>query len=236
MMFGLYSGASAMNFLERQQELTSSNIANLQTNGFRRASLSIEERFSEEGRSQPGARVRSEVVDFSTSTSSLKPSGNPLDVALSGDGFFTVSDGQQTYYTRAGNFHRDSTGAMVNGDGMAVMGTGGPIAIDPNIGNGEISIDEAGAISARGQQLGQLSVAAFKDNHQLIPNGQVYFASSPGQATETFSGSVLQGSQEMSNSHAVTELVSLIITSRLFEAAQRTIRTIGETVQQNYRE
>ncbi len=236
MLFGLYSGASAMNLLERQQELTASNLANLQTGGYRRASLAIEERASGNGSSEPGAKIYSESVDFSTDSATIKQTGQPLDLAISGDGFFTVSDGQNTYFTRAGNFHRTETGQLVNGDGMQVQGNGGPVTIDPAIPTRDISIDELGNVTARGQVVGQLDIRAFEDNHQLVPNGQVYFAAAPGQASAAATGRVLQGSQELSNSHPVTELVNLIVTNRLFEAAQRSIRTISETVQQHYRE
>ncbi len=231
---GLYSGASALNVLMRQQEMISGNLANLQTGGHRRVFQTLEERTSADGTSLPGTRQYSEAVDFSQGT--IKTTGNQFDVAITGDGFLSVSDGDQTLYTRNGSLHRTDQGMLVNGDGMPVLGTGGPITIDPGVSDSEITIDETGTVSGRGQQFGQIVLTAFADNSKLVPRGQMYFSTQPDAVSETATGRLIQGSEEMSNAHPVTELVSLIVTSRMFEAAQRSIRTISETVQQNYRE
>lgn len=233
MLRGLYSGATALHALERQQALIASNLANLQSGGHRRAVLAMEERLNDRGQSKPGTRVASEGLDFSAGT--IQP-GGALDFAINGDGFFQVSDGQNNYFTRNGSFHRTAEGALVNDDGMAVLGTGGPITIDPTIAVSSLQIGEDGSINAGGQTLGQLALTSFANNRDLIPNGQVYFQAADGQTTVPSEGRVMQGKLELSNARPVTELVSLIITSRMFEAAQKSIRTISETVQQYYRE
>ncbi|MCE2792309.1 MAG: hypothetical protein LW697_07605 [Blastopirellula sp.] len=83
--------------------------------------------------------------------------------------------------------------------------------------------------------LGSIAVTAFADKQQLIPHGQVYFEAPPNLAEVPASAQVMQGHLEMSNAQPVNELISLILTSRMFEAAERTIRSIAETTQQNYR-
>ena len=234
MLRGLYSGATAMNALTKQQELISSNLANINSNGFRRAVLSFEELREGTTDKQIGVRANKPSIDFSTGTP--QQTGNPLDASISGDGFFSVQTPDGTRYTRAGSFHRDpNSGQLVNVEGFPVDGDGGPINIDPSISDREISMDTTGIFSARGLSLGKLAVTKFADNSQLIPHGQVYFEAPAGAASEVSPGEIISGSLEMSNSQPVTELINLIITSRMFEAAERSMRTISETIQLHYR-
>ncbi len=234
MMRGLYSGATAMDALTQQHELIASNLANINSNGFRRAVLALEERNSPDNAQLVGTQVAAKGIDFSEGPK--QRTGRPLDVALAGDGFLSVQTPEGVRYTRAGSFHRDAdSGQLVNGDGFPVLGGGGPITIDAQFSDNELTIDPSGTLSARGQVLGSLGVTAFADNQQLIPHGQVYFEA-PDNLEQVAPGvQVMQGHLEMSNGQPVTELIALIMTSRMFEAAERTIRSIAETTQQNYR-
>ncbi|MFN5709127.1 MAG: flagellar hook-basal body protein, partial [Planctomycetota bacterium] len=211
-----------------------SNLANINANGFRRAVLAMEERNSPDNAQLVGTKVSAKGIDFSEGPK--QRTGRTLDVALSGDGFFSVQTPDGVRYTRAGSFFRDPNGGqLVNGDGYALVGAGGPITIDGQFGDSELAIDPSGTVSARGQVLGSIAVTAFADKQQLIPHGQVYFEAPPNLAEVPASAQVMQGHLEMSNAQPVNELISLILTSRMFEAAERTIRSIAETTQQNYR-
>ena len=234
MMRGLYAGATAMDALTQQHEMIASNLANINSNGFRRAVLAMEERNSPDNAQLVGTKVTGKAIDFSEGPK--QRTGRPLDVALAGDGFFSVQTPDGIRYTRAGSFHRDPTGgALVNGDGYPVVGAGGPLTIDAQFSDSELTIDPSGAVSARGQVLGSIAVTTFADNKQLQPQGQVYFAAPDNLAQLPPTAQVMQGHLEMSNGQPVSELIALIMTSRLFEAAERSIRTISETTQQNYR-
>ena len=234
MMRGLYSGATAMDALTQQHELIASNLANINANGFRRAVLAMEERNSPDNAQLVGTEVSAKGIDFSEGPK--QRTGRTLDVALSGDGFFSVQTPDGVRYTRAGSFYRDpNSSELVNGDGFALVGSGGPITIDGQFNESELSIDPSGTVSARGQVLGSIGVTAFADNQRLIPHGQVYFEAPPDLAQNPSNAQIMQGHLEMSNAQPVTELISLIMTSRMFEAAERTVRSIAETTQQNYR-
>lgn len=234
MMRGLYAGATAMDALTQQHELITSNLANINSNGFRRAILTMEERNSPDNAQLVGTKVTGKTIDFSEGPK--QRTGRPLDVALGGDGFFSVQTPDGVRYTRAGSFHRDPTsGALVNGDAYPVIGAGGPLTIDAQFNDNELTIDSSGTISARGQVLGSIAVTAFADKQQLQPQGQIYFAAPNNIAQVPPTAQVMQGHLEMSNGQPVSELIALIMTSRLFEAAERSIRTISETTQQNYR-
>lgn len=233
MINALQSGASALTALERQQELIAGNLANVQTGGFRRAILSFQERGSTDGSAQPGTEIAAEVLDFSQGR--LEPTGRKLDLAIEGNGFLVFEGDGVTLYSRGGVLQRTSQGQLINADGFALLGNGGPVTVPPDIAESEIEIGADGSLSARGQTLGQIEIASFSDNSQLEAHGQLYFVAPQGKTPDGTPGQLVQGSRELSNANPVNELVSLIVTSRMFEAVQRSIRTISETVQQNYR-
>lgn len=239
MLRGLYAGASAMNAIARQQELISGNLANLQTNGHRRGVLSFEQSGNVGANSQtpqsPSTPLEAkESIDFSQGN--VQTTGRALDVAVFGDGFLSVQGpDNQTLYTRAGSFLRSATGELQTTDGFAVLGAGGPITVDPGIADQDITISIDGIVSARGEELGRLQITTFADNSKLVPESQSYFKAPPDLATVESQASLMQGARELSNAHPVSELVGLIVNSRLYEAAQRTMRAISEATQQNYR-
>ncbi len=223
-----------MDALSRHQELIASNLANLQSTGFRRSVLSFSERLDSDKAPLLGTRVESESLDFSQGF--LQQTGRKLDVAISGDGFFALGGEDGTVYSRAGVFFRQPNGALVNGDNMPVLDdAGAPINIDPLIPESSLHIDSEGFITAGQQTVAQLGIVGFANNKELIPKGQVYFMAPDGVASGPPTGRVMQGERELSNSSPVTELINLIVTNRMFEAAQRSVRTIAESVQQHYR-
>lgn len=232
---GLYAGASAMQALARQQELIASNMANMQSNGFRRSLIAFEERENAQKTPLLGTATAAEKLDFSQGF--LQQTGRQFDVAISGEGFFSVAGpGGETLYTRAGVFFRNPDGSVVNGDGMPVLNDSGtPLNISPQLAESQIVIDPSGNITAGTDSLGKLGIVEFADNDALIPQGQVYFRAPPNMSSSPATGRVMQGERELSNSNPVNELINLIVTTRLFEASQRSIRTIGETIQQHYR-
>ncbi len=239
MLRGFENGASAMNVIARQQEMISGNLANLQTNGHRRAVMSFQQRMADsttasEGYADLGTQVAVESIDFSQGN--VQNTERSLDVALFGDGFFAVQGPEnQTWFTRGGSFQRSGAGELQTPEGFPVLGTGGPIVIPPGISEREITISPEGLISAQGQELGTLRIVSFADNRQLIPQGQSFFEAPANLAETQSSATLMQGSRELSNGHPVTELVGLIVNSRLYEAAQRSIRTLSDAIQQHYR-
>lgn len=233
MINALQSGASALNALERQQELIAGNLANVQTGGFRRAILSFQEQTAADGSIRPGTEVAAESIDFSQGR--LEPTGRKLDLAVEGNGFLAFEGDGVTLYSRNGVLQRTTQGQLINADGFPLLGNGGPVTVPPDLAESEIAIGADGSLSARGQTLGQIDLVAFADNSRLQPHGQMYFVAPQGTVPDGTPGQLVQGSRELSNANPVNELVSLIVTSRMFEAVQRSIRTISETVQQNYR-
>ena len=233
MINGLYSGASAMDIFTRQQELVSSNLAHLNTPGHRRALFSFQEKTNAEGETVPGTNVDKTATDFSQGR--LEPSGRPLDIAIQGDGFFSYQGENATVYSRSGVLFRDSGGQLVNGDGLPILSNGAPLVIPPDVSDRDLVIDSTGTVLANGDVVGKLSVVKFDDKQLLSSESRTYFLAGEAIASPDTDSTIVQGMRELSNAKPVTEMISLIVGSRNFEAAQRVMRTISETIQENVR-
>ena len=237
MINGLYSGATALDVFSRQQELISSNLAHLNTPGHRRVLFSFEEKSvtADQGKqSLPGMNVNETGIDFSQGR--LESTGRPLDVSIQGDGFFEYQgEGEQTFYSRSGVLFRANDGKLVNGEGMPILSGGSPVVIPPDVSDRDLMIDSTGTVFAGQNEIGKLTLTQFDNNKLLESDSTTYFQI--GQATETPGdpAMIVQGMRELSNAHPVTELINLIIGSRHFEAAQRAMRTISDTIQENVR-
>jgi flagellar basal-body rod protein FlgF len=155
------------------------------------------------------------------SIGSVRQTGAPLDIALSGDGFLAVQTPRGERYTRSGALMLDSTGQLITAQGDLVIGEGGPITIRP----GQVSIGEDGSISVDGQAAGRLKLVQFQDPlTELIKEGDSLFASvstePPQEATQT---RVLQGMLESSNVNSIEEMAAMMQNNREFESLQRSV-------------
>ena len=240
MISGLYSAATAMDVTNRRHEIAAENLANLQTPGYRRRVLSQSSfdammqplKGAEDGvdsSSLLGATTGDTQYDFTQGH--IQETKLKLDVALNGEGFFTVQGPDGPLYTRSGAFHLDPQGTLVNVDGLPVMGTGGPITLPGGLTTSQIEIAKDGSIYADNQQVGQFALVQFADNSKLTAAGASLFTASPGAVTTGSSAEVLQGRLEMANTSSVDELINIIAISRHRDAAQKALNTISESVQ-----
>lgn len=242
MLNGLYSSATALEIFTRQQEAVSTNLAHLNTPGHRRVLYSFHEKNqSPENRPgtgdgtqwQPGTRIGETAVDFSPGRH--EPTERPLDVAISGDGFFAYQGADGEVFSRAGVLFRGQGGQLVNSDGLPILSNGAPISISAEVSDRDLIIDSSGNISANGQQIGSLPVVRFNDNQLLASDNQTYFRIGDATKVPADDATVMQGFRELSNASPVSELINLIIGSRHFESAQKAIRTISDAIQENVR-
>lgn len=243
MIKGLYSAFSSMEAAWRYQDVLANNVANANTAGFKRE-VAAQQSFADVLLSQQApviaplpARIQgivgqigtgTFVADFSTDFSSgaLQQTGNELDLAAQA-GFFAVQDpAGQVFYTRDGRFGRDADGSLVTSQGYYVLDAAGQHITLPATA---VSVDQAGAISAGGQQIAQLQVVDFAPA-QLQRAGEAYFTSSaPGTP---ITGNVRQGYLERSNSDLVEEMTSLLAVQRAYQANQSVISTLDGTLNQ----
>ena len=159
----------------------------------------------------------------------LRTTGNELDFAIQGGGFFQVQkpDGQ-TGYTRDGEFHKSSQGQLVTKQGFPVIGQGGTIQLDQN--NAAIEISPGGVVTQGTTQRGQLKVVDFNDSKLLTPSGGgVYVARAQGLTpTDKPDSLVRQGFLEEGNTNTSREMADLITVMRSSEANLKIIQMQDE--------
>ena len=152
--------------------------------------------------------------------------GNPLDTAIEGEGFFVVQTENGEAYTRDGGFTRDAQGQLMTRTGRLGMGDGGPIAIDPEAGAIEVRAD--GTITQNEIEAGRLRVVAFDTPEALEKLGNNLWAASGEQPRAPDRYRVAGGFLEQSNVNAVLELTEMISISRSYQSVARIISQTDE--------
>jgi flagellar basal-body rod protein FlgF len=223
MYAGIYNAASAMDMAERQHEVTAHNLAAAHIPGYcRRIDV------GQVGEQEPAAQAK---IDFTPG--SLQRTGRPLDVALVGEGFFTVqgSDGS-SLYTRAGDWFLNSEGEVTTVDGLPVLASGRPLRLPQNASESSLTISETGEVRVGDQSLGTLDIVTFDDPSGLQPMGHTLFQASPELAPAPSSARVQQGVRELSNVSIPLELVRMLAGVRNYEAAQRAMQSLTKSISQ----
>lgn len=207
--------------LQRQMDVVAHNVANINTTGFKAEQILFEEYEMPVARDRtfPGLdQPLSYVQDWATihdlSGGAMTQTGNELDVALNGGGFFAVQTAAGERWTRAGSFQIDNNGTLVDASGNPVMGIGGPIQFGPE--ETGISIATDGAISTNAGPRGQLRIVEFDNPQALVREGSNLF--SGGTPAPNANTRVMQGHVERSNVSGVSEMAELIRVTRAYES------------------
>ena len=254
----MYTAASGALVAQSTVDTIANNLANVNTVGFKRTLLQVQSqphrdlyRFQTDPGKSPnaaasagipaqvpigalgsGAQVYDTPADYQQGA--IAATGNDLDVAMSGPGFFAIRDGNNALrYTRDGAFVRDQNGYLTAQNGDRVLGrNGAPIALPAS---GKIEIARDGAISVNGQGYDRLAVVEFANVNALRPEGSNRFVDAGAGARNATNTSTLQGSLEKSNADVVRSMVDLIAAQRWFDANQKSIQTqddaVGQAVQ-----
>lgn len=161
------------------------------------------------------------ITDYSPGE--MVHTGNPLDLSIKGDGFFSI---EGNLYTRRGDFTIDRMGYLTTKTGKKVMGTNGrPIQLPP----GQVEIGQSGEISVNGELVGAIRVVDFPKPYNLIKVGDSTYMPGPGSGPQDIQASVAPGTLEGSNVRVVHEMIEMIETMREFEAYQKMIRAFDES-------
>lgn len=248
MMGALFSSATGMQAQQLNVDTISNNLANVNTNGFKRSRVNFQDLLYQTIRPaggevvagnripigiEVGMGVKAASVGKLFTQGDFQETSNKFDLVIEGDGFFQVlqADGS-TAYTRDGSFTLDSEGRMVTGDGFLVQPeiTVPQEAIDVVVGQ-DGTVDAIMADFSV-QNLGQITVASFINPAGLHSQGKNLYASTEasGAAVESIpgvdgAGTLLQGFVERSNVRLVDELVNLIIAQRAYEINSKSIQT-----------
>jgi flagellar basal-body rod protein FlgF len=215
--------ASGLRARMESLDLLANNVANTSTGGYK-ADREFYSLYTAPEGAEPDTPVTMPVIerpwtDFSQGT--LQPTGNSLDLALSGAGFFAVDGPAGPLYTRNGSFRVDPGGRLVTEDGYAVRGSAGaPITIGPARG---VDVDRDGVVRQDGAVVGRLEIVDFTSNAGLTKQGRSYFRpADPAVGPTVPQGvSVEQGKLEASNTGSAEAAVRLVSVMRQFEMLQR---------------
>jgi flagellar basal-body rod protein FlgF len=207
----------------RSMDVISNNLANMSTPGFKRETARFDEYISKvhPAEGQTGIQSVSFVKDAGIvrdlSQGELTHTGASLDVAINGNGYFTVQTPAGMRYTRDGHFSLDENGQLVTSQGYPVQGDGSSITITPD--DGEVSIGTDGTISSivngNANQIGKLQVVDFADDSALAKQGDNLYSTT--QATTQSTATVQQGMLEGSNVQPVIEITHMIDVTRAYQ-------------------
>ena len=238
---GLLVGLSRQAALERQFDVVANNIANVNTTGFKSSASLFQDFLSPSARETDFSGADRQVhfvydrgAFRNFGQGPVQRTGNPLDVALNGDGFLAVQTTAGERYTRNGALQINGDGVLVTGDGDTVEGDNGPITFqstDRNISisaDGRISVVE-GANSSVETQRGRLRLVSFAQSQQLTSGGASLFAAPAGVTAQPAANlRVLQGATEGSNVNAVTEMTRMIEINRTYSMIASLLQTQGD--------
>ena len=227
---GIYTALSGALAQETLFELSSNNLANVETAGFRGQKGVFKEVLAQYENEPPNAsqrmvKIDEVVTDFEQGR--LVQTDRPLDTMILGDGFYAVDTPDGERYTRSGVFSISAERKLVDMNGYPIVGNGGPIEVP----EGEsITIAENGTISAGELEIGRLKVVQFEEQQKLQRFGHNLFVAPPEiEPVDVEFPTLRVGVYESSNVNVIREMTEIVKISRGHEAFQRCIETFRAT-------
>ena len=221
---GLIECTESMMAQEQRLNQVTNNLANIDTPGYKREDLTFWEMIftTNDDRGRVGKAVKL-LTNYEEGAASV--TGNTLDFAINGNGFFKVQTPEGVRYTRAGSFDLNSEGQLITPSGHLVLGEGGPITIQGD----DVSLSTDGGLLVDGRDAGRLDIVTFSDLAGLEKEGLNLFRLTEGnQELEAEKFTVKQGVVEKSNVNTVMEMTRMIDLHRAYETQQKLIHTIDE--------
>jgi flagellar basal-body rod protein FlgF len=223
-----YVALSRQTALMRQMDVVANNLANVATPGFK-AEMEVFTTYPIRSQSFGQPQKLAYVQDFATardfSPGPMSPTGNDLDMAIQGNGFFVVQTPSGPRYTRLGHFTLNAAGQLVNKLGYPVLAGGAPITINPD--DGPVQVASDGSVSADRTQggnaqviYGKLDVVDFQDRDQLKPQEGILF-NTDAAPIQVAQPQIAQRMLEQSNVQPVKELTTMIWVQRSYEAMEK---------------
>lgn len=257
MVRGLYTAWTGMVNEQKRLDVIANNMANADTTGYKKQGVTSQS-FDDEltlrihnnnsytpfnrviGNMSLGVKIGETYHDFSQG--SLRETGNTYDLALSGDGFFTIQTTNKqgvtsTKYTRDGSFTVNTEGYLVTKDGDYVLDTNGNrIQIPGAQTASNVAFDEKGNVIVDGQTVATLGIASFANPQALLLYGENMYDATQAAGLQASTATVHQGYLEMSNTNVIEEMVDMITITRAYEAGQKMVQTVDSTLEKSVNE
>lgn len=248
MVRGLYTAYTGMANEQKRLDIIANNLANSATVGYKEENVTSQsfdqmltlkirdesEAYNDRPVGNMSLGVKLGEVYTSYHQGSLRQTDNTYDLALEGKGFFTLSvtdksGNESTKYTRNGSFTMTKDGHIVDAEGNHLMGEAGEIAVPTDAA--EVKIDETGAIYADGVYVDNLLITDFEDYNYLTKSGDTMYQTVEGATEVPAAATVRQGYTEQSNVNVVSEMVEMITVTRAYEANQKVIKSVDQTLE-----
>ncbi|WP_207456787.1 flagellar basal-body rod protein FlgF [Azospirillum sp. SYSU D00513] len=223
----IYVALSRQMTLRRQLDVISNNVANMNTTGFKQQRMLFTEFVERPGLHEKVSFVQDRAVVRDLSTGHLAQTGNPLDLALTGNGYFTVDTVNGPRYTRAGSFQMNDQRQVVDQGGLPVLADNGqPITIPA--GTTDIKVAGDGTISTELGPVGRLNIVTFPNEQLMTEVGAGLYVSDEEPQPAPVDTKVAQGLLENSNVKPVSEMTAMIDVQRQYQSAQKLIDSENE--------
>ncbi len=228
MLEGLYSAAAGMAAQQEQLNAISNDLANLSTSGYKSERVAFSDLLYNPVNiagtvSSAGAGASAKVIGRSEAPGSIQETGEPLDLAIEGGGYFEVTraNGQKAL-TRNGTFGVDAGGSIVNAEGNRLTP---PIKLPAGVSAGEVRIAADGTVTAGQQKLGQIKlVTVTSPEHMLSDGGSEFSPTAASGAPHPATGKIRQGALEASNVNVANEMALMVSTQRNYQLTSTAIQ------------
>lgn len=248
MLRSLYTGWTGMYTEQKRLDVISNNLANATTVGYKKEGvtsqsfddvMTIKIRDESEewkqrkiGTMNLGVKIGEVYTDYSQS--SFRETGEDFDLAIEGEGFFVVNvtdrNGEtHERLTRAGQFHKTADGYVVDIDGNHLQSETGDVMV--SVDTKDIVIDTDGSIYEDGVLTDRIILRDYEDYDYLKKFGDTYYQPVNGATEKAAEANIRQGFTEQSNVNVVNEMVNMIAITRAYEANQKVIKTVDDTME-----
>lgn len=222
---GLLESLETLLAQEQRLSQVTNNLANVDTAGYKKDGVAFWEMLYEASHKRQRVGKGLKILT-SQNQGVVQETNNPLDLAISGKGFFKVQTPAGIRYTRAGNFHLNRESQLTTADNHPVLGDGGPITVPGS----NFTVTDDGRLFSDGEALNILSIVTFEDPDALTKEGDSLYRLKDNNIQEQtlLAPQVKQGFLEKSNVNTITEMTEMIDLYRAFESQQKMIRTIDD--------
>ncbi|MFD1627520.1 flagellar basal-body rod protein FlgF [Azospirillum griseum] len=225
----IYVALSRQMALQRQLEVTSNNIANMNTTGYKNQRTLFTEFLERPGMHEKVSFVQDRAVVRDLSVGAMTQTGNPMDLALTGHGYFAVDTASGPRYTRAGNFRMNDQRQIVDGGGLPVLSDNGqPITLPA--GTSDVKVSGDGTVSTELGPVAKLRIVTFKNEQLMTEVGSGLYVSDEEPQPAPADTKVAQGLLEGSNVKPVVEMTQMIEIQRSYMSAQKVIENENDRI------
>ncbi len=258
---GLYTAGTGMITESKRTDTLANNLANANTTGFKRdeavsrefepmlikrindginkndvtsfKQFHVGEQYPTVGTLGLGSYI--DEIATEHSQGAFETTGNPLDLAISGNGYFAIQTPNGVRYTRDGNFYKSANGQIQTVNGQTVLGRNGQGITIPR-DTVSIMVGAKGEVYADNVQIGQLEFVQFDNRRAVLKQGDNLYYPQEGARPAPATGDIQQGLLERSNTNVVSEMVELINNHRLYEAGAKAVTTQDSMLEKSVNE